>query len=69
MNRTLANICILKSYLKDIHHLDCKWVEDFDAFYILDNKDEAGNDRSIYLTWGNVVIAYDKYVQNLLNIE
>lgn len=69
MERTIANICILKSFLHDIHALDCKYVEDFDAFYITNNRDNDDKILYIYLTWDKVVVAYNKYVDDLLNIQ
>lgn len=69
MERTATNICILKSFLHDIYALDCNYVEDFDAFYITNNRDDNGRILDIYLIWDRVVFAYNKYVDNLLNIQ
>ena len=69
MKRTTANICILKVFLHDIHALDCNYVEDLDAFYITNNRDNDDKILYIYLIWDKVVVAYNKYVDNLLNIQ
>jgi len=63
MERTLANITILKSYLEIHQELKTNYVEDMDAFYTY------GVDKYIYITWDKAVESYNCFVNQLLNIE
>lgn len=63
MERTLANITILKSYLEVHQQLKTNYVEDMDAFYTYDV------DKYIYIVWDKVVESYNQFINDLLNIE
>lgn len=63
MERTLANITILKSYLKIHQELKTNYVEDMDAFYTY------GVDKYIYITWEKAVESYNRYCDELLKLK
>lgn len=63
MERTLANITILKSYLEIHQGLKTNYVEDMDAFYTY------GVDRCIYIVWDKVVESYNQFINDLISIK
>lgn len=63
MERTLANITILKSYLEIHQELKTNYVEDMDAFYTY------GVDKYIYIVWDKVVESYNQFINDLISIK
>lgn len=63
MERTPANITILKSYLEIHQELKTNYVEDMDAFYTY------GVDKYIYITWDKAVESYNCFINDLIGIK
>jgi hypothetical protein len=63
MERTPANITILKSYLEIHQELKTNYVEGMDAFYTY------GVDKYIYITWDKVVESYNCFINDLISIK
>jgi hypothetical protein len=68
MKPTTENICILETFLHDIHGINCKYIDSWKAFYIK-NRCDGSDVPHIYLAWDKVVEAYSSYIDTLLNIK